>query len=213
MELNIKRENLVKQLKMEGRITKDSIEKAFLEVPRENFIPKHLLSYAYSDTPLEIGFGQTISAPHMVAIMCEDLDLKKEQKILEIGTGSGYHAAIVSKIIGENGKIFSVERIESLANFAKRNLEKSGIKNVRIIINDGSIGLKKYSPYDRIYVTCAAPKIPSSLINQLKISGKLMIPVGNTFCILKLIEKKNNKLLTKNLGGCAFVPLIGKDGF
>jgi len=213
MELNIERKKLVKQLKMEGRITKDSIEKAFLQVPRENFIPKHLLSYAYSDTPLEIGFGQTISAPHMVAIMCEDLDLKKEQKILEIGTGSGYHAAIVSKIIGENGKIFSVERIESLANFAKRNLEKSGIKNVRIIINDGSIGLKKYSPYDRIYVTCAAPKIPSPLINQLKISGKLMIPVGNTFCILKLIEKKNNKLLTKNLGGCAFVPLIGKEGF
>jgi protein-L-isoaspartate(D-aspartate) O-methyltransferase len=213
MELRIMRENLVKQLKIEGRITKDAIENAFLEIPRENFIPNHLLSYAYSDTPLQIGFGQTISAPHMVAIMCEDLDLKNGQKILEIGTGSGYHAAIVSKIIGENGKVFSVERIESLAYNAKKNLKKSGIKNVKIIINDGSIGLKKYSPYDRIYVTCAAPDIPSSIINQLKHDGKLMIPVGKTFCILKLIEKKNNKILTKNLGGCAFVPLIGKEGF
>jgi len=213
MEYEEKRRELVSTLKRLGRIYSREVEEAFLEIPRENFIPDKLSYYAYSDTPLDIGYGQTISAPHMVAIMCEDLDLKKGQKILEIGSGSGYHAAIISKIVGKNGHVFSVERISSLATFAKKNLKNIGIKNVDIIEGDGSIGYKEKAPYDRIYVTCASPKIPSQLIDQLNEPGKLMVPVGDIICSLNLLEKNKGKTTIKNLGGCAFVPLIGKNGY
>jgi protein-L-isoaspartate(D-aspartate) O-methyltransferase len=212
MEFKYQRMKLVSQLKKEGRIKKLEIENAFLEIPRENFIPDNLHMFAYSDSPLEIGDRQTISAPHMVAIMCEDLDLKLGQKILEIGSGSGYHAAIVSKIIGQKGFIYSVERIESLADYAKKNLKKTGIKNVKIILGDGSQGLKENAPYDRIYATCCAPKFPPLLINQLKDNGKLMVPIGKNICSLKLLEKKQDDVIIRDLGGCAFVQMIGKNG-
>ena len=212
MDLEEKRTELVKRLCWEGRIKTFEIEKAFLDVPRELFIPENLKSYAYVDTPLEIGNGQTISAPHMVAIMCEGLDLKKGQKILEIGTGSGYHAAIVSRIIGKNGHLYTIERYESLAEYAKENLKKANIKNVTVETGDGSLGLEKYATYDRIYVTCAAPDIPQPLVEQLKDNGKLMIPVGDHICDLKLLEKQDKNIEIKSLGGCAFVPLVGKYG-
>ena len=213
MMRNNKRDNLVEKLILEGRINNDEVKKAFLEVPREEFVPKKMRGYAYVDTPLEIGNGQTISAPHMVAIMCESLDIKKGQKILEIGTGSGYHAAIVSKLVGKKGHVYSVERFSSLAKNAKENLKNAGIKNVTIKIGDGSEGLQIYAPYKRIYVTCAAPKMPSPLIDQLNDPGKLMVPVGRIMCTLKLLEKKGGLLIKKDLGGCAFVPLVGKYGF
>ncbi len=213
MDFCDERRKLVSKLKKEGRIKTVEIEHAFLEIPREKFIPKNLNHYAYSDIPLEIGNGQTISAPHMVAIMCEDLDLKKGQKILEIGSGSGYHAAITSKIIGKEGHVFSIERISVLANFAKKNLIETGITNVDIIIGDGSIGFQEKAPYDRIYVTCAAPRIPSILIEQLKDPGKLMVPIGNIICALNLLEKIGGKTIINNLGGCAFVPMIGENGY
>ena len=208
-----KRINLVKQLILEKRIKTKEVEKAFLEVKREKFIPDKIKHYAYIDSPLGIGHGQTISAPHMVAIMVEGLDIKEGQKILEIGSGSGYHAAIVSKLVGDKGHVYTIERYSFLVENAKKNLEKSQVKNVTIEIGDGSEGLQKYAPYDRIYVTCAAPDIPKPLIEQLKDNGKLMIPVGRMVSQLELIEKTNDKLLTKNLGGCAFVPLVGKYGF
>jgi protein-L-isoaspartate(D-aspartate) O-methyltransferase len=198
---------------MEGHIKTKSVEKAFLETPRELFVPEKLKGYAYVDTPLEIGNGQTISAPHMVAIMCEALDLKKGQKILEIGAGSGYHAAVVSKLIGDKGHVYTIERFPSLADNAKKNLEKVGIKNVTVEIGDGSEGLPKYAPYDSIYVTCAAPCIPQPLVEQLKDPGKLLIPVGQFISKLELLEKKNKKIIEKDLGGCAFVPLVGKHGY
>ncbi|HEX08551.1 MAG TPA: protein-L-isoaspartate O-methyltransferase [Thermoplasmatales archaeon] len=204
---------LVRELKSERYIRSLEVEKAFLEVPRENFVPDYLKKSAYFDTPLEIGFGQTISAPHMVAIMCECLDLKKGHKVLEIGSGSGYHAAVVSKIIGEKGRVYSVERIKELADIARENIRKTGIKNVEVFVGDGSLGLKKFAPYDRIYVTCAAPDIPEPLIEQLKDPGLLLIPVGRYYCELMLLKKENGKISTKNLGGCAFVPLVGKYGF
>ena len=207
-----RRKELIEHLKREGKIKTKKVEKAFLEIPREFFVPDNLKNYAYVDTPLEIGKGQTKSAPHMVAIMCEELDIQKNQKILEIGAGSGYHAAIVSKIVGEKGHVYSVERIKELVDFAKENLEKADIKNATIIEGDGSEGLPEYAPYDRIYVTCAAPDVPPPLIEQLKNNGKLLIPIGHTICNLELIEKKDDKIKTKNLGGCAFVPLLGKYG-
>jgi protein-L-isoaspartate(D-aspartate) O-methyltransferase len=203
---------LVEMLKLEGRIKSKEVEKAFMEIPRENFIPNEIKKYAYADTPLEIGNGQTISAPHMVAIMAEELDIKIGQKILEIGAGSGYHAAIVAKLVGKKGHVYTIERFSSLTEFSKKNLEKTGITNVTVETGDGSEGLQKYAPYDRIYVTCAAPDIPKPLIEQLKDGGKLMIPIGRTICNLILIEKQKDKLNYKDLGGCAFVPLVGKYG-
>ena len=212
MSYEEKRVQLVKKLKFERRIISEKVEKAFLEIPREEFVPPYLKNQAYFDTPLEIGEEQTISAPHMVAIMCEELLLSENMKILEIGSGSGYHAAIVSKIIGPKGHVYTVERIKSLAEQAKKNLKKIGIKNVTVKHADGSTGLPDHAPYDRIYVTCAAPKIPPPLIQQLKEDGVLLIPVGDRFCELKRIRKKNDKLIQENLGGCVFVPLIGKHG-
>jgi protein-L-isoaspartate(D-aspartate) O-methyltransferase len=185
------------------------------KIPREIFVREWERRYAYADTPLEIGEGQTISAPHMVGIMCEALRLEKGNRVLEVGTGSGYHAAVVAKIVGDEGRIYSIERLGSLAEKARKNLDEGGIKNVIVIEGDGSLGLLEYSPYDRIYVTCAAPKIPKQLIDQLKKRGKLLIPVGDIFCRLILLEKneKNGKIKEKDLGGCAFVPLIGKEGY
>ena len=208
-----KREKLVELLKIEGRIKSKEVEEAFLKVPRETFVPNFLKTFAYADSPLEIGKGQTISAPHMVAIMCEALDLKEGNSVLEIGAGSGYHAAIVSKIIGDKGHVYTVERIPELARKAIENLELSGIKNVTVEIGDGSEGFPENAPYDRIYVTCAAPDIPEPLIEQLKDPGKIMVPVGRGFCQLELLEKKAGKITKIDLGGCAFVLLIGKYGF
>jgi len=205
-------EYLVNKLEQLGYIKSDIVKKAFLQIPREEFVPENLKNSAYVDSPLEIGSGQTISAPHMIAIMCEELHLKNGQKVLEIGTGSGYHAAIVSKIIGDSGHVYSIERYETLANKARSNLKKVNIENVTVEVGDGSEGLKKYQPYDRIYVTCAAPEIPRPLIDQLNDPGILLIPVGRMFCELKKFEKKNGRDSTKNLGGCAFVPLVGKYG-
>ena len=204
---------LIEMLKLEGRIKSKEVEKAFLDIPRENFVPDEIKKYAYVDTPLQIGNSQTISAPHMVAIMVEELDIKKGQKILEIGAGSGYHAAIVSKLVGKKGHVYTIERYSTLAETAKKNLEKTDITNVTVEIGDGSEGLPKYAPYERIYVTCAAPDVPKPLIEQLKEGGKLMIPIGKTICNLELIEKKDDKLSYKDLGGCAFVPLVGKYGY
>jgi len=213
MTYEIRRKELVKRLILEGRIYSKEVERAFLEIPREVFVPDSIKKFAYLDTPLEIGNGQTISAPHMVAIMVEGLDIKKGQKILEIGAGSGYHAAIVSKLIGKDGHIYTIERHSSLVENAKNNIKNAEITNITIETGDGSQGLIKYAPYDRIYVTCAAPGIPPPLIEQLKNKGKLMIPVGKAICELKLIEKKGNKLIENDLGGCAFVPLVGKHGY
>ena len=206
------REQLVNRLMREGYIKSDNVKKAFLAVPRENFVPEPLKMQAYVDRPLEIGNGQTISAPHMVAIMCEALDVYKEQKILEIGAGSGYHAAIVSQIVGKTGHVYTIERFEDLAKRAQETLKHAGITNVTVEVGDGSEGLKTYEPYDRIYVTCAAPSVPQPLIDQLKDFGKLLIPVGSMYCELQLIEKKGKEIQIKELGGCVFVPLVGKYG-
>lgn len=207
------RKILVEKLIHDGYIKTDKVKEAFLKVQRHEFLPDFLKQRAYYDTPLEIGFGQTISAPHMVAIMCEALDIKRGQKILEIGAGSGYHAAVVSSLVGEKGHIYTIERIEELGKKAEKNLKKGGYKNTCLIIGDGSEGLTKYQPYDRMYVTCASPKVPQPLLDQLKEGGKLLIPVGKMYCELKLIEKTKKEIITTNLGGCVFVPLVGKYGF
>jgi len=213
MERRDEKIRLIERLKRYGYIRSKEVENAMLSIRREDFVPPSVRRYAYDDTPLEIGFGQTISAPHMVAMMCEELELKKGLKILEIGAGSGYHAAVISKIIGEEGKIYSIERIVELAEFARKNLEKAEIKNVEVIEGDGSLGLPEYAPYDRILVTCSAPDIPEPLIEQLKEGGIILIPVGRTFSVLIKGVKRREGLEKKEICECAFVPLIGKYGF
>ena len=206
------RERLVTNLLKEGYIKSEQVKCAFLSVPRETFVPASLQNYAYVDTPLDIGQGQTISAPHMVAIMCEALDIKEGQKILEIGTGSGYHAAIVAQLVGKTGLVYSIERFESLSKKATENLTKAGVTNIIMKVGDGSGGLPLHQPYDRIYVTCAAPDVPPPLLEQLQDPGKLLVPVGDMYCELTLLEKKNGTTSTRHLGGCVFVPLVGKYG-
>lgn len=213
MDFETERKNLVESLKKQGHIKTKKVEEAFLKTPRELFLPEKQKQFAYRDTPLQIGKNQTISAPHMVAIMCEELDILKGQKILEIGSGSGYHAAIVSNIVGEKGHIYTVERFPKLAKQAEENLNKANITNVTVKTGDGSEGLKEYASYDRIYVTCASPDIPPPLEEQLKDPGKLMVPIGNTFCVLTILEKQKGRIKKRNLGNCAFVPLVGKHGF
>lgn len=170
---------------------------------------------AYVDTPLPIGEGQTISAPHMVAIMAEQLELKDGMKVLEIGAGSGYHAAVCAEIVGTEGHIYTIERISELAAFAEKNLARTGYgKNVTVIFADGTRGLPEHAPYDRIFVAAGAPDIPSPLTEQLADGGKLLVPVGGRFYQdLIRVQKRGQKLVKENLGGCVFVPLIGEYGY
>jgi protein-L-isoaspartate(D-aspartate) O-methyltransferase len=207
------KKQLVLRLRKEGYIKSDRVEHAFLTIPREEFVPRNLRNYAYVDTPLDIGNGQTISAPHMVSIMCEALDIQKGHHILEIGTGSGYHAAIVAELVGKTGVVYSIERFASLATHAQQNLQNIHCSNVIVEVGDGSCGLPAYQPYDRIYVTCAAPSIPQALIDQLKDPGKLLIPIGDMYCELTLLVKEKKQQTLHQLGGCVFVPLVGRYGF
>lgn len=186
---------------------------AFKEVKRDSFMKPEHKEEAYGDYPLPIGEGQTISQPTTVMLMTEALELKEGHKVLEVGSGSGYQAAIISKIVGEKGKVVSTEIIPELAEFAKRNLENAGIKNVEVINSDGSKGYKKEAPYDRILVAAASPRIPKALVSQLKENGIIIIPVGdlNEQTMIKG-TKKNSRLIEENLGQFMFVPLKGKYG-
>lgn len=165
------------------------------------------------DEPLPIGEGQTISAIHMVGIMAELLEVEEGMKILEIGAGSGYHAAVLAELVGDNGVIYSIERIPKLAEMARRNLERAGYKNVIVLVGDGSRGLPEEAPFDRISVTAAAPKIPEPLMEQLKDGGIMVIPVGRVFQELKVVRKRRNDVIVETWGGVSFVPLVGEHGF
>jgi protein-L-isoaspartate(D-aspartate) O-methyltransferase len=206
------RKRLIENL--EGIIVDEKVLEAMLRVPRHKFIPEYEQRAAYTDRPLEIGYGQTISAPHMVAIMCEILELSEGDKVLEIGAGSGYNAAVMAELVGKNGHIYTVERIEPLANFARKNLEETGYENVTVLLENGSMGYPEYAPYDRIVVTCAAPYIPGPLLEQLKPGGIMVIPVGESYSQELFRVKKDTKGDThkKRKGGVIFVPLIGKYG-
>lgn len=213
MQFNDDKQALIAHLEKNGYIKHKQVKEAFLHIKREMFIRPSDIRFAYDDRPLSIGYNQTISAPHMVAIMVESLELKKGQHVLEIGSGLGYHAAIVSYLIGKTGRVDSIERIHQLAKNAQENLRKAKITNVFLHEGDGSLGLSAHAPYDRIYLTCAAPMISQPLLDQLADNGILLAPIGQVFCELTRITKKKDELLKEQLGGCAFVPLIGKHGF
>jgi protein-L-isoaspartate(D-aspartate) O-methyltransferase len=190
----------------------ERVLEAMEKVPRERFVPEDTRDFAYEDTPLHIGHGQTISAPSMVAIMCDILDVRDGDKVLDIGTGWGYHAAILSVLAG-SGMVYSVERIPELAERAKNILAEMGYDNVRVLVGDGSEGLPEFAPYDRINVAAAAPDIPGVLTEQLAECGRLVVPVGRYLQELILVLKKNGRTETYRKGGVAFVPLVGKAGF
>ncbi|MBS3811158.1 MAG: protein-L-isoaspartate(D-aspartate) O-methyltransferase [Halanaerobiales bacterium] len=208
-----KREKMVKkQLKPRG-IDDENVIRAFKEVPREKFVPDHLKEYSYQDGPLPIGDNQTISQPYIVAEMVQALQLTREGVVLEIGTGSGYEAAILSKIAEH---VYSVERIQSLADKAKMILDELNYQNITIEIGDGSLGWPVGDKvFDGIIVSASAPKIPESYKNQLKIGGNLVIPVGSKASQTLYKVKKNSieNLEKINLGYVRFVPLIGEQAW
>ncbi len=212
-----KREDLVENLFNRGYINTEKVRNAMLKVPREEFMPPQNRSYAYLDRPMSIGEGQTISAPHMVAIIAEKLDLTSGMNVLEIGTGFGYNAAVVSEIIGSSGHVYTMERIPLLAKKAKANLERTGYKDrVIVIVGDGTLGYPDKAPYDRIYGTASAPKIPEPLKKQLKLGGKLIMPMGSHNYyqeLVSILRISDDKYQIKNMGGVAFVPMIGKHGW
>ena len=206
-----KRKEMVEyQIKLRG-VEDPLVLKAMLKVKRHLFVPEDLRKEAYEDYPLPIGEDQTISQPYMVAIMTELLELKGDEKVLEIGTGSGYQTAILAEIAKE---VYSVERIKSLAERAKNILDKLGYSNIKIKVGDGSEGWEEFSPYDAILVTAGAPDVPEPLFEQLKEGGRLVIPVGGRFSqTLVRVRKIKGKKKVEEFFDCAFVPLIGKYGF
>ena len=214
-------DNLVSRLQNSGYLKSDEMERAVRTVPREEFVHPSTKEQAYRDSPLSIGLGQTISAPHMCVIMCESLNLKPGLKILEVGAGSGYHSALCAEMIAQKGvenpgHVYTIEIVEGLIEFAQKNLERTGYSDrVTLIHGDGGLGLPEYAPFDRILVAAAAPEVPTPLIEQLAPEGIMLIPVGSRgfFQDLLMIEKDaDGKTTRRNWGGVAFVPLTGEFG-
>jgi protein-L-isoaspartate(D-aspartate) O-methyltransferase len=224
MNFEEKRKKLVNNLKNRDYpvLTKQEVINAMLTVPRHLFVPKDAESSAYIDSPLSIGSGQTISAPHMNAMMCEYLELKEGDKVLEVGTGSGYHAALCAELVApknsnDPGHVYTIERHKDLVKKAKTSLKKTGYEDrVTVILGDGTLGYPEEAPYDKILVTAASPKkIPPPLRQQLKDGGILCIPAGSKSFgqDLYIITKHGEDYDTKRVTGVRFVPLIGKFGF
>lgn len=200
------REALVRSLRRD--IQDERVLKAFRSVPREHFVPEQLRRYAYDDRAIPIGRDQTISQPLMVAIMTQALKLKGDEKVLEVGTGSGYQAALLSKLARE---VVGVERLPDLAQAASRRLEEVGASNVRVHESGETLGRPEDAPYDAIIVTAGAPRVPRSLLDQLAMGGRLVVPVGDRK-VQQLVRatKSDRGVSLEKLGECRFVPLIAK---
>lgn len=205
-DLKQARENLLKSLELE--IADKRVVEAMRRVPREVFVPAELRHAAYDDRPLSIGFGQTISQPFIVALMVQALELNGDEKVLELGTGSGYEAAILAELAR---KVVTVECIPELAESAKRVLDKLGYSNIEVHVAGKTLGWPQEAPYDAIIVSAGAPSVPQVLLDQLTWGGRLVIPVGSRWeqDLLKITKLRNGNRV-ENLGGCYFVPLIGE---
>ena len=181
------------------------------KVPRHRFVEEALVSQAYNDHPLPIGEKQTISQPYMVAMMTEALELHGNEKVLEIGTGSGYQTAILAELAD---KIYSIERIRSLSAKARRILDELGYFNVVLKVSDGTVGLKEEAPFEAIIVTAGSPDVPQPLVDQLAMGGRLVVPVGDRYTqSLMRIDRGKEGIVKTDLGGCRFVNLLGRHGW
>ena len=218
LEKGMKRERvrLLAHLKGRGYLKTAVVEEAMLRVPRHLFVPDRLLGQAHVDSPLSIGEEQTISAPHMVAIMAEELDIKPGERLLEVGGGSGYHAAVYAYLAGPEGLVVSLERVGGLVRQGARNLKELGryeipLSPIRLLHRDGKLGYPEAAPYHKISVACTASSVPQALVEQLAEDGVMVLPVGpaNPFHGQELlrVERKDGEILKKRLASVAFVPL------
>lgn len=209
MDFDRARARLIKKIGSE--IKDNRVLEVMSRIPRELFIPEEIRYQAYEDKPLPIGYGQTISQPYIIALMTEALDIQGNEKVLELGTGSGYQTAILAELARE---VITVERVPELAEPARTVLDKLGYKNIHIHIAGESLGRKQDAPFDAIMVTAGAPRVPDDLVAQLADGGHMVIPVGTRYMqeLLK-ITKYRDKTTQQNLGGCRFVSLIGKDAW
>jgi protein-L-isoaspartate(D-aspartate) O-methyltransferase len=203
------REEMVRKQLVGAGITDPAVIEAMKEVPRHEFVPFSVKSYAYADGPLPIGHGQTISQPFIVAYMTQALELSKEDTVLEVGTGSGYQAAILGKLARE---VYTIEIVPPLAESARTVLAKLGFQNVHVKLGDGYLGWPEAAPFDAIIVTCAPDRVPEPLISQLKEGGRLVIPVGEAGGVQKLVllRKKNGEISKTSMLDVRFVPMTGK---
>ncbi|MGI9534079.1 MAG: protein-L-isoaspartate(D-aspartate) O-methyltransferase [Thermodesulfobacteriota bacterium] len=202
-----KRNDMVSNQIIARNIKDTNLIEAMLNVPRHIFVPEKYMEFAYDDGPLPIGYEQTISQPYIVALMTELLELNRGDRVLEIGTGSGYQAAILYAIGCE---VYTVEIIEPLGKKAKKTFDSIGYDKINCKIGDGYEGWEEYAPFDKIIVTAAPRKIPEPLIDQLALGGKMVIPVKNDHQELKLFKKTKEKLLIKNVAPVMFVPMTGE---
>ncbi|WP_432821376.1 protein-L-isoaspartate(D-aspartate) O-methyltransferase [Trichloromonas sp.] len=212
MDYSIARRNMVeRQVRAKG-VSDDRVLEIMRQIPRHLFVEEAFQGQAYGDFPLPIGEKQTISQPYMVGLMTESLQLKGGEKVLEIGTGSGYQAAVLCKIAG---RVYSVERISSLARRARKILDSIGCGTVNIKVTDGTFGWEEIAPFDAIMVTAGAPSIPANYLKQLAVGGRLVIPVGDRGVqVLKRVTRTGEDSFTEeNLVACKFVPLLGKLGW
>ncbi|MFH0821965.1 MAG: protein-L-isoaspartate(D-aspartate) O-methyltransferase [Pseudomonadota bacterium] len=201
---------LERQIKARG-IRDPRVLVAMKEVPRHRFVDAALVNEAYDDNPLPIGEGQTISQPYMVAVMTQLLRLQGHERVLEIGTGSGYQAAILARLCA---RVYTVERIPSLSDRARRIISQCGYDNITFLLGDGTEGWRQDAPYDGIMVTAGAPKIPETLVAQLIEGGRLVVPVGDRVSqTLKRVTMTTKGPITEDFTGCRFVDLIGKHGW
>jgi protein-L-isoaspartate(D-aspartate) O-methyltransferase len=209
MDYTAARKHMVEEQLLPRGIKDKKVLDAFYKVERHRFVPAEDKKFAYADSPLPIGDAQTISQPYIVALMTESLALQGNERVLEIGTGSGYQAAILAEIVKD---VFTVERIAALAQRAEKVLiEELAYGNIHSKKDDGTMGWKEEAPFDRIIVTAASAEIPAPLVEQLADNGKLILPLGDSFGqILTVVEKKDGSLRYNQICGCVFVPLIGK---
>ncbi|HXG18662.1 MAG TPA: protein-L-isoaspartate(D-aspartate) O-methyltransferase [Methylomirabilota bacterium] len=205
------RQRMVEEQLASRGIVDQRVLTAMREVPRHLFVPETYREFAYDDRPLPIGRDQTISQPYMVAIMLQALELTGSERALEVGTGSGYQAAVLGQLVSH---VYTVEVIPELAHAARTLLAALHYDNVEVLVANGSIGWQAEAPYDAIIVAAASPQIPPSLIKQLKDQGRLVLPVGSHFDQRLLrVRKRGERIETEDLGGCAFVPLVGEEGW
>jgi len=206
MDFEAARARLVEHLSLEIGDTR--VLAAMSRVPRERFVPPQSQQLAYEDMPLPIGLGQTISQPFIIALMTEALEFTGEEKVLEVGTGSGYQAAILAELAR---LVITTERLPALAETAGNVLSELGYINIEVRLAEEALGWRREAPYDAIMVTAGAPRVPADLLAQLKVGGRLVVPVGSRYVQeLYKITRRRGKNTVQNLGGCRFVPLIGK---